>query len=171
MTYEVSKIFNIFNVLPLVCISPNPFSCQTSYLAFHTLPTPRADIKCKWSLTEKNFTLCSKTFTTSTQLTVSLVLTFSFVFLLKGKQNDTLPMTCDSKRPLSCPAARTAHHEFMMVRLSVNRKCASSCGLGPGAKCEFNLTNETLQGPAKKTGPRLREFCYCCCLPLLPGLA
>ena len=26
-------------------------------------------------------------------------------------------------------------------------------------------------GPGKKTVPRLREFCSCCCLPLLPGLA
>ena len=32
-------------------------------------------------------------------------------------------------------------------------------------KCMF------VQGPAKKTVPRLREFCSCCCLPLLPGLA
>ena len=28
-----------------------------------------------------------------------------------------------------------------------------------------------VQGPAKKTVPRLWEFCSCCCLPLLPGLA
>ena len=26
-------------------------------------------------------------------------------------------------------------------------------------------------GPGNKTVPRLREFCSCCCLPLLPGLA
>ena len=26
-------------------------------------------------------------------------------------------------------------------------------------------------GPGKKTVPRLREFCSCCCLPLLPGIA
>ena len=31
--------------------------------------------------------------------------------------------------------------------------------------------HEVRTGPSKKTVPRLREFCSCCCLPLLPGLA
>ena len=41
-----------------------------------------------------------------------------------------------------------------------------------GGKIQFlHITFSRSTGPGKKTVPRLREFCSCCCLPFLPGLA
>ena len=38
-------------------------------------------------------------------------------------------------------------------------------------KLIHSILNYICTGPGKKTVPRLRVFCSCCCLPLLPGLA
>ena len=121
-----------------------------------------------------------------------------FVAFRMMDMGDTPALTEHFYRALSASSLyeRNLRHSVICISFPQSLFLSASCGFGPtrvavvkmlftskiikkkssGLRAYFVRRSKIrvlnhIQGPAKKTVPRLREFCSCCCLPLLSGLA